>query len=62
MIVRPDPCIGVAPHVQFESDKELVKRAELAVEKASAMPVPSVTILTRPFVFAEDESLKKELS
>ena len=58
MTVRPDPCIGVASHAQFESDKELIKRAELAVEKASAMNAPAVTILARPFVFVEDESLK----
>jgi diguanylate cyclase (GGDEF)-like protein len=56
MVVRPDPCIGVASHVQFESDKELIKRAELAVEKASALNAPSLTILSRPFVFVEDEA------
>lgn len=58
MAVRPDPCIGVVSQVQFESDKELINRAMVAMEKASAMPESSVIILARPFVFMEDEALK----
>lgn len=58
MIVQPDPCIGVVSQVQFESDKELLNRAMMAMEKASAMPKPSVTILARPFVFMEEEAQK----
>ena len=62
MVVHPDPCIGVASYAQFESDKELIARVESAVEKASALNSPSLTILARPFIFLEEEAETKDPS
>lgn len=57
MVVIPDPCIGVVARDQFETDSELLKRAELATEKASSLKDASVTFLTKPFVFTDANEL-----
>lgn len=52
MIIRPDPCIGVITRDQLDSSEEVVRRAELAVEKASALEEAAVVFLAKPFIFS----------
>lgn len=54
LVVVPDPCIGVVSRDQLESYDEFLRRAELAMEKASALKEASVVFSTKPFLFAED--------
>ena len=55
MVVLPDPCIGVVSRDQFDSGEELIKRAELAAEKASSFEEASVIFLSKPFLFTNDD-------
>ncbi len=55
MVVLPDPCIGVVARDQFDSVEELIKRAELAVEKASSFEEASVFFLSKPFLFTNED-------
>lgn len=57
MVVIPDPCIGVVARDQFETDNELLRRAELAVEKASSLKEASVIFHAKPFVFTDANEL-----
>lgn len=52
--VRPDPCIGVVSRNQFESIESLTKRAETAVEQASALGAPTVVFLSTPFILYDE--------
>ncbi len=45
MAFRPDPCIGVIIHKQFETEESIIERAQMAVEKASALSDASVVFL-----------------
>jgi len=54
MVVLPDPCIGVVARDQFDSAEELIKRAELAVEKASSFEEAAVNFLSKPFLFTNE--------
>jgi hypothetical protein len=51
MVINPDPCIGVATRDQFESSESLVDRAQLAIEKATALQEAGVVFLSKPFLF-----------
>jgi diguanylate cyclase (GGDEF)-like protein len=55
MVVLPDPCIGVVDRDQFDNAEELIKRADLAVEKASSFEEATVIFLSKPFLTTSDE-------
>jgi diguanylate cyclase (GGDEF)-like protein len=57
IVVNPDPCIGVVARDQFEPDDEFLRRAELAVERASSLEDASVIFLTKPFLFTDTSEL-----
>lgn len=58
MVVNPDPCIGVVARDQFEPDDEFLRRAELAVERASSLKDATVIFLAKPFVFTDVSELE----
>ena len=57
MVVRPDPCVGIVERNQFEDSEELIERAEMAMEKASAFKTSAVVFLSNPFVLEDDDEL-----
>jgi diguanylate cyclase (GGDEF)-like protein len=57
MMVLPDPCIGIAARDQFETSDELLRRAELAMERASSLEDAAVVFLSKPFVFTEGNEI-----
>jgi len=59
MAVLPNPCVGAATRDQLESGDELIRRAELAMEKASALESAAVVFLTKPFLFMDSSELDK---
>lgn len=57
MVVHPDPCVGIVERTQFEDSEELIERAEMAMERASAFKTAAVVFLTNPFVLEEEDRL-----
>jgi diguanylate cyclase (GGDEF)-like protein len=55
MAFDPDPCIGVIMHKQLETGESIIERAQMAVEKASALSEASVVFLKNPYF--SDESV-----
>jgi diguanylate cyclase (GGDEF)-like protein len=53
MAFDPDPCIGVIMHKQLETGESIIERAQMAVEKASALSEASVVFLKNPYFSAE---------
>jgi diguanylate cyclase (GGDEF)-like protein len=53
MVINPDPCIGVVSRDQFETSESVIERAQLAIEKASALEEAGVVFLSKPFLFDE---------
>jgi diguanylate cyclase (GGDEF)-like protein len=58
MVVNPDPCIGVVARDQFEPEDEFLRRADLAVERASSLKDATVIFLAKPFVFTDVSELE----
>jgi diguanylate cyclase (GGDEF)-like protein len=54
IVIHPDPCVGVVSRNQFETNDELVKRAESAMAQASAFSAPSVVFITTPFILNDE--------
>jgi len=50
IVIRPDPRIGVVSRNQFEASEALMKRAESAMEQATAFGSPTVVYLSTPFI------------
>lgn len=57
MVVNPDPCIGVVAHEQFEAEDEFVRRAELAVDRASSLKEANVIFHAKPFIFTDVDEI-----
>ncbi|MCF6278030.1 MAG: diguanylate cyclase [Anaerolineales bacterium] len=55
MVVEPDPRIGIVERDQFEDSEDVIKRAEVAMERASSLKTATVVFLSNPFVLDEDE-------
>ena len=55
VVVKPDPCVGIVERTQFEDSEELIERAEMAMERASAFKTAAVMFLSNPFVMDEEE-------
>ncbi len=53
MAFNPDPCIGVIMHKQFETVESIIERAQMAVEKASALSEATVVFLKNSY-FSEE--------
>ena len=58
MTVLPAPCIGVVTRDQLETSEEFVRRAELAVEKASALEDATVVYMSKPFILSDVNELR----
>lgn len=54
MIVKPDACVGIVERNQFEDSEDLIERAEMAMERASAFKKAAVVFLSTPFVLGEE--------
>jgi diguanylate cyclase (GGDEF)-like protein len=59
IVVLPNPCIGATARDPLESGDEFIHRAELAMEKASALKSAAVVFLTKPFLFIDSSELIK---
>lgn len=57
MVVKPEPCVGIVERNQFEDGEELIERAEMAMERASAFKTAAVVFLSNPFVL--DDEMKE---
>jgi len=53
MAFDPDPCIGVIMHKQFETGESVIGRAQMAVEKASALSEATVVLLKNSYTSEE---------
>ena len=54
IVIHPDPCVGVVSRNQFETDDNMIRRAETAMTQASAFGTPGVVILSTPFLLEEE--------